>query len=43
MPILVSEATTMRDGIQAAVDAGFSHVHIEGDNQLIIQAVRGFV
>jgi len=31
----------MRNGVQAAVKAGFSNIHIEGDNKILIQAVQG--
>jgi len=37
--ILVAEATAMRDGISAAVQAGFRHLEVEGDNQIVIKAV----
>ena len=40
-PILVSEATALRHGIKAAKDAGVKYIHIEGDNQMVIQAVKG--
>ena len=39
--VLVAEATTMRDGIKDAIQAGFTDIHIEGDNRTLIQAVRG--
>jgi len=31
----------MLDGIKMALEACFRHLHIEGDNQLIIQVVQG--
>ena len=40
-PILVSEATALRDGLQAAIDAGYQCLHIGSDNQIVIQAVLG--
>jgi len=30
----------MRDVVKAALDVGFSHIHIMGDKQLAIQAVQ---
>ena len=38
--ILVAEATAMRDGVRAAIQAGFSRLEVEGDNQIVIQAVQ---
>ena len=40
-PILVSEATALRDGLQAAINASYQRLHIEDDNQIVIQAVLG--
>ena len=42
-PILASKATTLRDGLKAAEDAGFKYIQIEGDNQIVIQAVQGAI
>jgi len=39
--ILVTEATTLRDGLKAALDAGMMYLHIEGDNRMVIQFVKG--
>ena len=39
--ILVSEATALQDGIKAAKDADVKYIHIEGDNQIVIQVVKG--
>jgi len=39
--ILVAEATAMRNGLRAAIEAGFSNIYIEGDNKILIQAVQG--
>ena len=39
--ILVTEATTLRDGLKAALDAGMMYLHIEGDNRMVIQAIKG--
>ena len=40
-PILVSESTALRDGIQAAKDVGARSIHIERDNRMVIRAVQG--
>ena len=39
-PILVAEATALRDGISTALRAGHSKIEVEGDNMIVIQAVR---
>ena len=39
--ILIAEVTAMRNGLQAAIKVGFSNIHIEGDNKILIQAVQG--
>ena len=39
--VLIAEATAMRNGLRAAIEAGFSNIHIEGDNKILIQAVQG--
>ena len=39
-PILVAEATAMRDGICAALQAGYRKIQVEGDNQIVIRAVQ---
>ena len=38
--IFVAEATTMRDAIQAALQAGFRRFEVEGDNQIVIKAMK---
>jgi len=38
--ILVVEATAMRNGLGAAVHASYTNIHLEGDNQILIQAVQ---
>ena len=38
-PIIVAEVTTMRDGISAALQAGFRKIQVEGDNQIVIKAI----
>ena len=40
-PILVAEATALCDGLKAATDVGFKQIQVEGDNQIVIQAVQG--
>jgi len=39
-PILVAEATALRDGISTALQAGHCRLEVEGDNQIVIQAVQ---
>jgi len=41
--VLVAEATTMRNGIRATIQASFTNIHIEGDNKIFIQVVQGHV
>ena len=41
--ILVTKVTTMRDGIKAAVDLGFKHIIVKGDNKFLIQSIIGKV
>ena len=36
----MAEATTMSNGIKAAVQVRFTDIHIEGDNRILIQAVK---
>jgi len=31
--VLVAEATAMRNGLRATVHAGFTNIHLQGDNQ----------
>ena len=38
--IIVAEATAMRDGISAALNAGFRKILVEGDNQIVIKAIQ---
>jgi len=40
-PILVAEATAVRDGLKSALEAGFRHIEVEGDNQVVIHAIQG--
>ena len=37
----MAEATTMRNGLKAAIHAGFTDIHIEGDNRILFQVVKG--
>ena len=37
----MAEATAMHNGLQAAVQAGYTNIHIEGDNKILIDAVQG--
>jgi len=39
--MLVAEAAVMRNGIKATIQAGYSRVHVEGNNKVLIQAVKG--
>ena len=39
--ILVVKAMPMHNGIQAAVHAGFMNTVVEGDNKILIQAMKG--
>jgi len=39
-PILVAEATALRDGISTALQAGHCRIEVEGENQIVIQAVQ---
>jgi len=38
--VLVAEATAMRDGICAALQAGFRRLEVEGDNVIVLKAVQ---
>ena len=39
-PILVAEATAVRDGLIAALEAGYRRIEVEGDNQVVISATQ---
>ena len=39
-PILVAEATAVRDGIIAALEAGYRCIAVESDNQVVISAIQ---
>ena len=39
--ILVAEARALQDGIEAATQAGFHKLYIEGDNRTVIPVVQG--
>jgi len=38
--ILIAEATTMRNGVRASDQTGFTNIHIEGDDSILIRAVN---
>ena len=38
--VIVTEATAMRDGICAALNAGYRKILVEGDNQIVIKAIQ---
>ena len=38
--VLVAETTTMRNGLKAAAQVGFTDIHMEGDNRILIQVVK---
>ena len=40
-PILVVEATAVRDRIKAALATGSRKLLVEGDNKIVIQAIKG--
>ena len=40
---MIAEATAMRNGIKAAVQAGFTYIHIEGDSKTLSQAIQGHI
>jgi len=40
MSLLVAKATTITNGIEAAIQIGFTNINIEGDNKILIQAVQ---
>ena len=39
-PVLVAEATAMRDDIRAALQSGYRKIQVEGDNQIVIRAIQ---
>ena len=43
LSILIAETTAMRNGLQAAVQAGYANIQIEGDNRVLIQAIQGCI
>ena len=38
--ILVAEARVLRDGLRLTIQVGFKHIAIEGDNKIMIQALK---
>ena len=41
--VLVAEATTIRNGVCAAIETGYRSLVLEGDNEVLIKALRGEV
>ena len=41
--VIMAEARALRDGVQAATVAGYKDIIVEGDNQLIINALLGTI
>ena len=39
-PISIAEVTTMRDGINTALQGRFRMIEVEGDNQIVIKAIQ---
>jgi len=39
--IIVTKGRALRDGVQAAITAGYRRLDIEGDNLIVIEAVQG--
>jgi len=37
----MAESRMLRDGMEAALNAGYSTIEVEGDNSLVIAAVKG--
>jgi len=37
----VAEGRALRDGVQAAFATGYKRLHIEGDNLIVIEALKG--
>jgi len=37
----VAEGRALRDGVHAAIMAGYSRLQIEGDNVIVIEALQG--
>ena len=40
-PVLVAEATAVRDGLKSAIEAGWKRIQVEGDNKVVISAICG--
>lgn len=38
--VLVADATTLRNGVRKAIDMGYKKIIVEGDNTIVIQALR---
>jgi len=41
--VLIAEATALRNGLHAAVDAGLCRILIESDSQILVQAILGVI
>jgi len=41
--VIMAEARALRDGLQAATVAGYKDIIVEGDNQMIINALLGTI
>ena len=37
----MAEARALRDGLRLAIQAGFNNIVIEGDNKIVIHALKG--
>jgi len=42
-PILVAEATAVRDGLKSALEAGWRRIEVEGDNQVVMSAIQACI
>lgn len=40
MSVLIAKATTITNGVEAAIQTCFTNIHIEGDNKTLIQLVQ---
>jgi len=39
--VIIAEGWALRDGLQAAIEAGYTMLDIEGDNFIVIGALQG--
>jgi len=42
-PVLVAEATAVRDGLKSAIEAGWRRIEVEGDNKVVMSAIHGSI